>query len=245
MQQHPLSSIQYTRTRQTTVSPDIMRERRLVMGLKNDPHTDVFRLLRTQVLRQMRENHWTSLAVVSPTAECGKSFVTANLAIALAMEVNQTVLIMDVDLRNPQLGWHFGLDVEKGLLDYLEEGTPVADLLVNPGFDRLVVLPGRHTSSVSSELLSLPKMTALVEELKSRYESRILLFDLPPLLNSDDAMLFMPHFDAALLVAEDGKTTPDEIRQSLAILESTNLVGTVLNKVRGAPFQRYKHAGSS
>lgn len=215
------------------------------MGLKNDPHADVFRLLRTQVLRQMRENHWSSLAVVSPTAGCGKSFVTANLAIAIAMEVNQTVLIMDVDLRNPQLGWHFGLENEKGLLDYLQDGTPVEELLVNPGFERLVVLPGRHTQSVSSELLSLPKMTTLVTELKARYASRILIFDLPPLLTSDDAMLFMPHFDAALLVAEDGQTTPDDMRQALAILESTNLAGTVLNKVKGARFQSYKNAATA
>lgn len=218
-----------------------MRERRLVMGLKNDPHANVFRLLRSNVLMQLREKNWTSIAVVAPTAECGKTFVTANLGIALAMEVNQTVLIVDADLRNPQVGWYFGLDVEKGLLDYLQTDIPVADLLVNPGFDRLVVLPGKHTTSISSEMISLPKMTSLVDELKTRYQSRIVLFDLPPLLTSDDALLFMPHFDAALLVIEDGKTTPDEVRQSLSILDQTNLVGTVLNKVKGAELPQYKH----
>lgn len=238
--QHSLSSIQYTRTRQVSVSPDVMRERRLVMGLKNDPHTDVFRLLRTQVLKQLRDNNWTSLAVVAPSAECGKTFVTANLAIALAMEVNQTVLVLDADLRNPQVAWYFGVNVEKGLLDYLHADIPVEDLLVNPGFERLVVLPGRHTTSVSSELLSLPKMKSLVDELKNRYASRIVLFDLPPLLSSDDALLFMPHFDAALLVVEDGKTSPEDVRRSLAILEQTNLAGTVLNKVKGATFPRYQ-----
>lgn len=211
------------------------------MGLKNDPHANVFRLLRSNVLMQLREKNWTSIAVVAPTAECGKTFVTANLGIALAMEVNQTVLIVDADLRNPQVGWYFGLDVEKGLLDYLQTDIPVADLLVNPGFDRLVVLPGKHTTSISSEMISLPKMTSLVDELKTRYQSRIVLFDLPPLLTSDDALLFMPHFDAALLVIEDGKTTPDEVRQSLSILDQTNLVGTVLNKVKGAELPQYKH----
>ena len=211
------------------------------MGLKNDPHANVFRLLRSNVLMQLREKNWTSIAVVAPTAECGKTFVTANLGIALAMEVNQTVLIVDADLRNPQVGWYFGLDVEKGLLDYLQTDIPVADLLVNPGFDRLVVLPGKHTTSVSSEMISLPKMTSLVDELKTRYQSRIVLFDLPPLLTSDDALLFMPHFDAALLVIEDGKTTPDEVRQSLSILDQTNLVGTVLNKAKGAALPQYQH----
>jgi ATPases involved in chromosome partitioning len=240
-QQHALSSIEYTRTRSVAVSADLMRERRLVMGLRNDPHADVFRLLRTQVLKQLRDNNWTSLAVVAPTAACGKTFVTANLAIAIAMEVNQTVLVVDADLRNPQLGWYYGLAPEKGLLDYLQTDVAVEDLLINPGFERLVVLPGRHTTTVSSELLSLPKMAALVDELKTRYQSRIVLFDLPPLLSSDDAMLFMPHFDAALLVVEDGKTSPEEVSRSLAILAETNLAGTVLNKVKGAVFPRYRH----
>lgn len=235
-------SIEYTRTRKISVPTDVMLDRRLVMGMRNNPYANVFRLLRTNVLKQLREKNWSSLAIVAPTADCGKTFVAANLGVALAMEVNQTVLIVDADLRNPQVGWYFGLEEEKGLLDYLYDDVPVEDLLINPGFDRLVMLPGRHTTEISSELLGLPKMAALVNELKSRYESRILLFDLPPLLGSDDALMFMPHFDAALLVVEDGKTSPEEVRQSLAILEGSNLLGTVLNKVKGAAFPRYHHA---
>ncbi len=234
-------SIKYTRTRKVSVPSDLMRERRLVMGLKNDPHADVFRQLRTNLLRQLRDNDWSSLAIVAPSAECGKSFITANLAIALAMEVNQTVLVVDADLRNPGIGWQFGLDVETGLIDYLHADIAVEDMLVNPGFDRLVLIPGRGTTRISSELLSLPKMTALVEELKSKYQSRIILFDLPPLLSSDDAMVFMTHFDAALLVIEDGKTTPEEVNRSLALLEQTNLAGMVLNKSRGKINKPYQY----
>jgi len=239
--QQAFPSINYTRTRKVSITPEVMQERRLVMGLKNDPHTGVFRQLRTNVLRQLRDKNWSSLAVVSPTAECGKSFVTSNLGIALAMEVNQTVLIVDADLRNPGIAWQFGLDVEKGLLDYLHSDVDVEDLLVNPGFNRLVVLPGKGTTTVSSELLSLPKMNSLVHDLKNKYESRIILFDLPPLLSSDDALLFMPHFDAALLVVEDGVTTPEEVRRSLAILEETNLAGMVLNKSQGSITPSYQY----
>jgi len=133
------------------------------------------------------------------------------------------------------------LDVEHGLLDYLHSDVSVEELLVNPGVDRLVVLPGKHTTNVSSDFLSLPKMSSLVEELKNRYQSRIILFDLPPLLNTDDAVLFMHHFDAALLVIEDGKTTPEEVRRSLDILDETNLAGMVLNKSRSVIHKSYKH----
>ncbi len=228
--QQPLSLIQYTHTKVARSSPDLLRQRRTIMGLKNDPHINIFRQLRTRVLRKLRENKWNSLAITSAAPDAGKSFVTANLAIALAMEVNQTVLVVDADLRNPSVGWFYGLDVEKGLLDYLSEDMPLASILINPGFQRLVVLPGKGSTTHSSELLSSPKMATLVNELKFRYDSRIILFDLPPLLASDDTMLFMPNFDAALLVVEDGKTTAEDIRRSLQILEETELMGIVLNK---------------
>ena len=182
----------------------------------------------------MRENKWDSLAITGATPGVGKSFVTVNLAIALAMEVNQTVLIVDADLKNPSIAWHFGLDVEKGLLDYLQEDIPLGQILVNPSFPRLVVLPGKGFTTHSSELLSSPKMVNLVNELKIKYDSRIILFDMPPLLASDDTMLFMPNFDAALLIVEDGKTTAEEIRRSLQILEATELMGILLNKSREA-----------
>lgn len=224
------SLIQYTNTKVTRSSPDLLRQRRTIMGLKNDPHINIFRQLRTRVLKRLRENKWNSLAITSATPNAGKSFVIANLAIALAMEVNQTVLVVDADLRNPSLGWFFGLDVEKGLLDYLNGDTPLAEILINPGFQRLVVLPGKGHTTHSSELLSSPKMVALVNDMKSKYDSRIILFDLPPLLTSDDTMLFMPNFDAALFVVEDGNNTAEDIRRSLQILEGTELMGIVLNK---------------
>jgi len=222
--------IQYAHTKVVKSNPDLCRQRRVIMGLKNDPHIDIFRQLRTKVLRRLRENKWNSLAITGATPGVGKSFVTVNLAIALAMEVNQTVLVVDADLRNPNVGWFFGLDVDKSLLDYLSEDAPLGQILVNPGFQRLVVLPGKGSTTHSSELLSSPKMIALVNDLKSKYDSRIILFDMPPLLALDDTLLFMPHFDAALLVVEDGKNTADEIRRSLQILEGTELMGIVLNK---------------
>jgi len=51
----------------------------------------------------------------------------------------------------------------------------------------------------------------------------------------------MPHFDAALLVVEDGMTTPEEVKRSLSILEETNLAGMVLNKAKGADISRYQY----
>ena len=70
----------------------------------------------------------------------------------------------------------------------------------------------------------------LVDELKHRYKSRVVIFDLPPLLSVDDAMVFLPHVDSTLFVVENGKNTEEEVVQSMKILKNTNFLGTVLNK---------------
>jgi protein-tyrosine kinase len=75
-------------------------------------------------------------------------------------------------------------------------------------------------------------MLNLIKEIKSRYKSGIIIFDLPPLFAADDALLLLSHVDAALLVVEDGKNTSDELQKAMYILEETNLLGLVLNKSR-------------
>lgn len=136
------------------------------------------------------------------------------------MEGNQSVLVVDADLRRPSVGQYLGLQWEFGLVDCLEGEVPLEDALINPGIERLVILPGKNASNSASELISSHKMVNLIEEIKSRYESRIIIFDIPPLFAADDALLFMPYIDAALLVVEDGKNTADELQHSMASWEN-------------------------
>jgi capsular exopolysaccharide synthesis family protein len=226
----PHEDIEYSQTRTIKVSKSILAENRIIAGNQSDPRATYFRMLRTQVLQAMRENDWSSLAVTGPLAGVGKSLVATNLAISISMEVNQTVLLVDMDLRRPALHKYFDFEPEFGLLDYLTNDAELPDILVNPTFKRLVLLPGRGTTSESSELLSSPRMLDLIKELKSRYESRIVIYDLAPLLNVDDAMVILPHVDSTILVVENGKNTQSEVQNSLRLLEGTNLIGTVLNK---------------
>ena len=178
-----------------------------------------------------RENKWNTLAVTSPGANAGKTLTAINLAISIAREVDYTVLLVDANLQSPGMLDHFGLAPRKGLSEYLTEDVPIADLLFKPGIvEHLVVLPGGRPLGNSSEMLSSPKMGRLVEEMKSRYPSRIIIFDLPPLLTSSDTLAFVPHVDAALLVVEEGTTRKDELERAADLLGATNIVGTVLNK---------------
>jgi protein-tyrosine kinase len=238
--EHPLDSIRYTKTQKVIADKDVLLNNRVIMGLNNDPRADLFRVLRTSVLKQLRENSWNSIAITSATPGAGKTFVSVNLAIAIAMEGNQSVLLVDADLKCPRVGKCMGLEWEFGLVDCLKMNVSVEDTLINPGIERLVVLPGNHSSNNSSELISSRKMVNLINEIKSRYESRIIIFDLPPLFAADDAMVLMPYADAALLVVEDGKNTSEELQHSMYMLEQTNLLGLVLNKSR-QPLPTYQY----
>ena len=81
-------------------------------------------------------------------------------------------------------------------------------------------------------MLSSPAMGRLLQELRTRYDSRIVLFDLPPLLRNDDALKFTPFVDATLVVVEAGETTPDHLERTTHLLKNANLIGTILNKAQ-------------
>ena len=227
----PTHEVKYSQTRHVDVSSGKMRTSRLVTGFDPCEFTDAYKMLRTQVLQRLNENNWNVLAVTSPGAGEGKTLTALNLASSIAMEVDYTVLLVDANLRHPNLHEHLGIQGGKGLSDYLQHDTPLAELLVRPkGIDHLTVLPGGKALHNSAEMLTSPKMNRLVEEMKSRYSSRIVIFDLPPILTAADALAFSPYVDAALLVVEEGKTKRKEMEHAIDLLSSTHVIGTVLNK---------------
>ncbi len=237
--QPPIDDISYTQTKIVELSRESLERQRVIAGLYNNPQSAVFRMLRTQILKKMRDNDWKTLAITSPTAEEGKSLVASNLAVAMAMELNQTVLLVDMDLRNPSINQYFSLNAQSGLKDYLEQNIELRDVLINPGIKRMVVLPGVGRAENSAELLSSPKMAELIAELRTQYESRIIIFDAPPILQTDDVLLSTNYFDATLLVLEDGKNKEAEITRSMQLLEGHHLIGTVLNKSDKPPIHQY------
>jgi capsular exopolysaccharide synthesis family protein len=222
--------INYTSTRQVNVDEDTLKNNRVIAGFNYDERAEPYRQLRTQVLQKLRANNWKTLAITSPGEGVGKTLTAINLAISLSKEVNQTVMLVDLDLRSPSILQVLGIEAEQGLVDHLEGRVSVSEILINPGFERLVLLPGRPDPSYSSEILSSPEMNSLIKDLTSRYESRIIIFDLPALLVTDDALVFTPVVDAALLVVEDGVTTPADVERSMLLLEGTHVLGTILNK---------------
>jgi len=220
----------YTQTRSVKALLSHLREHRIIAAFEESAFTHAYKILRTQVMHRMRENGWNVLGVTSPGEKEGKTVTAANLAINLAMEVGQSVLLVDANLRNPCVHRIFGAEEGKGLVEYLMDDLPLEALLIHPDIGRLVLLPGGRRICNSAEWLSSPKMIALVQELKHRYPARMILFDLPPLFNSADVLAFSPHLDALLLVVEAGRTHREDIEKALHLIQATPVVGVVLNK---------------
>lgn len=227
-------AIVYGETRVVAPSDHHLEEQRVVAGRSQCELADTFRVLRTQVLKKLEEAKHTSLGVTSANRGEGKSLTAVNLAVSLAMHVARTVLLVDVDLRRPSVHRAFGLVPDNGLVEYLNGEAPLASCLINPGIERLVLLPVRTPLAASSELLASPRMIGLAEELRSRYPDRIVIYDLPPVLVSDDALAFLKHIESCLIVIEDDVTGKPDIQRSIELLKGCHIIGTVLNKSRNS-----------
>ncbi len=235
-------NINYTHTRVVDVRTEHLENNRIVALNKTDPNSLVFDLLRTQVLQKMEENNWRTLAITSPTPESGKSVVAINLAISISQQLDKTAMLVDFDLRRPKIAKYLGISMEKSLNDLLDGTAGLSEVLVNPDMPRLVVLAPKNAVRNSSEILSSRKISDLVKDLRERYKSRIVIFDLPPLLIIDDAMAILPHIDCVLMVVANGICTKREIEDSVRYLSSSNLIGTVLNKADTDPIPKYYYS---
>lgn len=222
--------IQYNQTRIVDVNPNTLRENRLVAFFEDAPAAEQYKILRTQVLHQIKEQGLNTILITSPGHGEGKSLTAANLAACLAMDVAHTALLVDADLKNPSLHKLFGISQDYGLADCLISDIPMSRILINPGISRLTLLPGNAGLPDSAEIIGSPRMRALISEIKHRYQDRFIIFDTPPVLEKADALILSKQVDGAILVVEHGRTTKTQLNKAIEHLKETNLLGIVFNK---------------
>ena len=222
-----------TVSRTIRLSEAALKEARLLLpGVVGDA-AHGFRLLRTQVMQRMQPRGWNTLAILSPGPDEGKTFTAINLAIAIAAQKDSTALLVDLDLRFPRTYRRLGFIPTVGVEDCLRgEATLPQALLAIEGYPGLVVLPARGPVEHSSELLNSLSARTFFKQIKERYPNRIVIYDLPPVLASDDALSFVPQVDAALIVVGDARTRREDLTRCLDLLRDTPILGTVLNGSR-------------
>ena len=220
----------YTCTRVLPVDQGHLESCRIRVAGEDIKTTDIFNLLRTQILQRTKDQGWNTLMVTSARSREGKTTMSINLAMSIARDMQQTAMLVETDLRKPDVSDYLGLNVDRGLSDYLIDDVPLSELLINPGIDKLVVLPAGRALKGSTDLLGSPRMKQLVHELKQRYPDRYVIFDSLPLLDMPDALVFASYVDAILMVVEAGKTTRRDISKALEMISPGNLLGLVMNK---------------
>ena len=207
----------------------LLRNRVVTTATEAGPRT-AYKMLRTRVLQRMRTNGWQSLAVTSATPSDGKTLTSVNLAISLAGDVNHNVCLVDLDLRHSSISRYLGLPDGPGTSDCLRGEATLEQALVKPDIERLLVLPNLHTESNSSELISSPEMHEIAQRLVLDDPQRIVIYDMPPLLSADDMLAFAPFTDAVLFVVSEGATRQTDVVKARELLETVNVIGTVLNQ---------------
>lgn len=210
--------------------PRRLAKNRIVTLDRHDPAHATFDVLRTRVLQVLRENDWKTVAITSPTPECGKTVVALNLAFSLAHQKDCRTVLLDLDLRRPQIGRLLGLPERAGMEMFLNGTADLDELLIRFGDNLAIGANGRTVGDAAELLQSAPAASAL-RDLRQRLEPDVVLFDLPPLLCGDDVLGFLPSVDCAILVVAAGSTQLAEVDLCEEdISAKTNMLGVVLNK---------------
>lgn len=198
-----------------------------------------FRLIKRPILnnafgRQSERIRAANLVMVtSSLPREGKSFCTINLALSIAREVDRTVLLVDADVARPAIPAYLGLNADVGLLDVLNDPTrDLSEVILRTDIPNLSIVPAGRSHGHSTELLASEDMARLAAEMAERYSDRIVLFDSPPLLATTEASVLASHMGQVVLVVEAERAGENEVRRSLELLKSCDVVMTLLNKTR-------------
>ena len=170
----------------------------------------------------------------------GKSFTAVNLAISIAMELDNTVMLVDADVARPSVLTMLGLPPTEGLLDVVKKDSlDISQVLLHTNIEKLSILPSGTPHPRATELLASEAMIRLLEDMSNRYPDRIIVFDSPPLLLTTEARALATHMGQIVVVVQSGETTQAAVREAVSTIESCPLKMMVLNKATQSASERY------
>ncbi|XVJ68820.1 MAG: tyrosine-protein kinase family protein [Rhizobacter sp.] len=175
-------------------------------------------------------NHANLIMVTSALPGEGKTFTAINLAMSIAAELDNSVMLVDADVARPSLLRTFGLPVGPGLLDLLQGRAQMSDVLLRTNVDKLTLLPSGHPQARATEMLASDAMRQLLDDMAQRYSDRIIIFDSPPLLLTTEARALAAHMGQIVVVVHAGKTLQREVHHALSTIEACPVKLMLLNQ---------------
>ena len=228
----------YTETAHIPAKPDDLHNMRCICAGPLCMEMDAYKVLRTKVNHLSAEKGWKTLLITSPRPSEGKTLTAVNLAISISHAHDQTVLLVDCDLRRQSVHKTFGVESPYGLGNHFDDDVPLQDLFVWPGIEKLTFISGGKTvASNSAEILGSEKMKRLVDELKFRYPDRFVLFDAPAILGPADTLALMPFVDCILMVVEERKSRMKDVLKALEVIPKEKFLGFVANRQKSSAKQ--------
>ncbi len=208
----------------------VAHKRKMFFNKEQDSHlAESLRILRTN-LHFMEEKKNRIVIFTSTIPKEGKSTVSANYAMSVAMS-GEKVLIVDCDIRRPRAHSSFGIEVNKGLGEILLEKESLEDVILKDIEPNLDILPSTHLNHNVTELFLGNRMKNLLLELRKRYD--LIVLDTPPLVISTDAVILSEYSDGVVYVCGYDMVSKKQLVQSRKILDraKANIYGVVVNKI--------------
>ncbi|MDZ8023336.1 MAG: polysaccharide biosynthesis tyrosine autokinase [Nostoc sp. DedQUE11] len=193
---------------------------------------EALRVLYTNVQLLSGDRSITSIIITSAMVGDGKSTIAFHLA-QVATDMGQRVLLVDADLRQPNIHNLSNLNNSRGLSSLISTNAPMSDAIRElPSMNQLSVITAGPISSDPTKLLSSEKMKQLMTDFHNTFD--LVIYDAPPLLELADVSLLAPHIDGMLLVVRIDKTDSSMIKQTLEHLKTyrMNVLGMVSNGQR-------------
>ena len=211
----------------------------------NDPSSveaENFRMLRTRIFHQTNGKATRCILVTSAIPEEGKSFVSANLAAAIALGMEKHVLLIDADLRRPTQAGIFGLDNSRGLVNHLRDGDDLGQLIQKTQLDKLSVITSGESPLNPSEIVDSRNMSAMISEALNRYPDRVIIIDSPPIQSAAETTVLSKFVDGVVLVVRWGQAKKEQVRKAAELIGSDKILGIVFNQCPPKSIKDHYHA---
>jgi Mrp family chromosome partitioning ATPase len=212
-------------------SPQKMQQSRI---FSSDASHDAshFDILRTKLMLEMRRNNWTRIAITSATSGCGKTTMACNLIAGLGRQPEVRGILFDLDLRRPSVSKFFGASPVASLTDVLEDKVPFAEQAMRLDTNTAISMTTRSVRD-PAKLILRQHTAEVLDDIQAVYRPDIMLFDLPPVLVSDETRGFLKLVDGVLIVAGAETSTIAQIDEcEREIAQYSSVAGIVFNKCR-------------
>lgn len=200
--------------------------------------SESFRTLRSRLYQARDKQALQSVLITSALPAEGKTFVSANLAQALVRQQGRRVLLIDADLRRPQLHEALGASSKPGLSEYLRGGLDEVAALQRGQLENLFFVAGGRQEPNPAELIANGRLKTLLQRMAPLFDWIIL--DSPPAVPVSDASLLAGACDGVVLVVRAGETPVEMAQKAQQEFADRPVVGVVLNRAdEKSPYTSY------